>query len=110
MSGEREGSEDLHDSVGNGPETFQWDIDAQGWDFSGHQHHAPQSSPQRKPSHVGRRPWARRLLALATRKVRWTSDWVRWAGQIRTVRTLDRVGRCPMGSGWQISEPEISGR
>ena len=62
------GSEDLHDSVGNGPETFQWDIDAQGWDFSGHQHHAPQSSPQRKLSHVGRRPWARRLLALVTRK------------------------------------------
>ena len=25
-------------------------------------------------------------MALATRKVRWTSDWMRWAGQIRTVK------------------------
>ena len=31
------GGEDVHDSVENGPETCQWDIDAEGWDFSGHQ-------------------------------------------------------------------------
>ena len=39
------GSEDLHDSVGNGPETFQWDIDAQGWDFSSHQRRCAGANP-----------------------------------------------------------------
>ena len=35
----------MHDSLGNGPETFQWDIDAQGWDFSGHQRRCAGAKP-----------------------------------------------------------------
>ena len=37
-------------------------------------------------------PSAQRLMTRATRNVWWTSDWVCWAGQFRTVRKLERVG------------------
>ena len=54
--------------------------------------HAPQSSLQRKPGHVGWHPFGPTPLTPATRNVRRTSDWVCWVGQVRMVRKLERVG------------------
>ena len=62
-------------------------------------------SPQRKPGHVGWCSTGPMPLTRATRNGRWTSDWVSWAGQVRMVRKLERVGWTPPGPRHRSQRP-----
>ena len=66
-----------------------------------------QSCPQWKRGHVGWRPAGPRPLTISTNSGRWTRDWMSWAGQIRILRKLERVGCCPAGPRTPLAETRI---